>query len=373
METRKFDHCELPAGVRHRRKVPFRPAIACPPDTRPRLQRIKELDDELDRVILRGDDYLDLVTEAWSSNVHASTSIEGNPLPLEEVRRTTRNAFEGYVPSDAGPYRQEILNHAWLWVEPGAFETPWSLSLIQEIHKTLLTGVDETSQPGAFREGGEPSTVTGPEGQVWFHTAPGDQVEEELEELLRWLNHEGPAFDPLIAGAVFFHEFESIHPFEDGNGRTGRVLFHTYLQTNGLPNAHKCMIERGLTEDPALYYRILGWTDHAGSYTDLIDFFIDATLESYEAAVTRFSEKDLLTTGVEENAKRLLVQAKRHGDWFTVRDASKWVEGRSDATIRSYLRHWEQEGAIETRGRTSGKRYRFRNPLEGLLERLESQ
>jgi hypothetical protein len=132
-----------------------------------------------------------------------------------------------------------------------------------------------------------------------------------MEELLRWLHEEAPLYHPLIAGTLFFHEFESIHPFEDGNGRVGRVLFHGYLQNNGLENAHKCMIEPALTADKDLYYRILAHTDHTGSYTELVDFFVSRTLASYRDAVDRFRSLDLLTSRVDENKKRLLIQARR--------------------------------------------------------------
>jgi Fic family protein len=197
-------------------------------------------------------------------------------------------------------------------------------------------------------------------------------VKDELRELVRWLNEEASVLHPLVSAALFFHEFESIHPFEDGNGRTGRVLFHLYVQNNGLQNAHKCMLEPILTRDKDLYYRVLAWTDQENSYTELIDLFVDAALEAYEDAVARFSARDLLTAGVEENKKRVLVEAKRHGTWFSLADASGWVGGRSDATVRGYLQHWEATGALESQGNTSAKKYRFVNPIKIAVKKAQS-
>lgn len=325
---------------------------------------MNELDHRLHEFILGARDYFDLVTDAWAANFHASASMEGNPLTLDEAKKTTRRAAGGEVLEDLPPQYQEFVQHVLSWQMADRFSGPWSVERIQDVH-TLLTGpLGPGYLPGQLRTDEDRIQITGDDDTIWFEGAPGTHVHDELRELVRWLNEEAPVLHPLIAATLFFHEFESIHPFEDGNGRTGRVLFHLYVQNNGLQNSHKCMLEPILTRDKDLYYRVLAWTDQEGSYTELVDLFVDAALEAYEDAVARFSERDLLTAGVEENKKRVLVEAKRHGDWFSLADASGWVGGRSDATVRGYLQHWENTGALESRGKTSAKKYRFVNPIK---------
>jgi Fic family protein len=368
VDPAKFRHCLPPTGVRHRRKDPFRPIVRTSPGLRRRLQRIDELDHRLHEFILGAQDYFDLVTDAWAANFHASASMEGNPLSLEEAKKTTRRAAGGELLAGLQPHHQEFVQHVLSWHMGERFRGPWTVERIRVVHTLLTEPLGPGYLPGTLRSDPDRIQITGDDDTIWFEGAPGIHVQEELGELVRWLNEEAPVLHPLVAAALLFHEFESIHPFEDGNGRTGRVLFHLYIQNNGLPNSHKCMLEPVLTRDKDLYYRILAWTDEEESYTELIDLFVDAALEAYEDAVRRFSERDLLTAGVEENKKRILVEAKRHGKWFSLGEARGWVGGRSDATVRGYLQHWEGTGALESEGNTSAKKYRFRDPIQVAID-----
>lgn len=348
--------------------------VITPPHLRERLLEVTQFDQELERFILRRTDYFELVSDAWAANFHASTALEGNPLDLEEVRRSTKNSMRGEPVTDNDPHHQEIVQHVLSWASPDLFQRTWDVELVRKVHFLLTDGLDDAKYlPGRLRDDHDRVQITGKDGTVWFEGAPGVHVLDELTELLRWLRDEAPALHPLVAATVFFHEFESIHPFEDGNGRLGRVLFHAYLQVSGLENAHKCMIEPILTQDPDLYYRILAHADHTGSYTPLLDFVVDAALGAYEEAVTRFRERDLLTVGVDENRKRLLIQAKRRGDWFTVKDATEWVDGRGESSVRNYLLYWEQQGAVESTGTTRDRRFRFADPLRTLTEQAPKQ
>lgn len=357
VDHRKFEHCLAPMPVRHKRKVPFSPVVRTPPRLKERLQEISRLDQELDRLVLRPADYFELVADAYASNFHYSTRLEGNPLSLAEVKRITRNSLRQKQQKVHDGHRQEILNHVLVAAAPDAWRLPWKVAEIQGVHRVLLDGVDEEARPGEFRD--FRSAIEDEDGDASFITAPPEHIKEELEALCEWVNHQAQIFQPVVAGAILFHEFESIHPFADGNGRTGRVLFHAYLGEHGLPNAHLCMIEKELTADPELYYRILAWTDYTGSYSELIDFFTDAILLSYRKAIRRFSEKDLLSTNLDETAKRVVVQAKRHKDWFRVDDACRWVDGRTPDTVRRHLNALVTDGILEARGATKSKRYRY--------------
>src|SRR6266496_5285528 len=132
---------EIQYPIRHRRKVPFDPSIQVAADFSRKAMDLRRLDSELDRFILRAEDYLDLVVDSYTSNIHQSTKLEGNPLPLEEVRRLTRNSFEGIPHGPLSEPRQEILNHIVSWVRPEAFTLPWTMPKIQGVHQTLLRGV----------------------------------------------------------------------------------------------------------------------------------------------------------------------------------------------------------------------------------------
>ena len=72
--------------VRHKKKIPFNPIITINSETRSMINEIKLLDSELGKYLLSGQDYYDLVLDAYSSNIHWFTKIEGNRMTLEEVK-----------------------------------------------------------------------------------------------------------------------------------------------------------------------------------------------------------------------------------------------------------------------------------------------
>lgn len=358
----KYAHCVPRYPVRHRSKIPFGPTITVPLDFSDRALRLRRLDAELDRFILSAQDYRDLLGEAFASNIHYSTKIEGNPLTLEEVRRLTRNSLEGIPPpSRLSSPRQEILNHLSVWLDPKSFRRPWSVPFINSVHQFLLSEVEPDASPGSFRTTRAPITQNGRD--IVFAPAEPASIELELDSLLRWVNESSAAYFPVASASVLFHEFESIHPFRDGNGRTGRTLFHAYLQTGGLPNAKLCMIEKHLAGNPEVYYTLLSWTDQAGQYLEFLDFAMDAVIRAYEEAEALLRAKDLLSSDLDETAKRLLQKAKRHEAWFKVADASSWTDNRGDATIRKYLNELVARGALEAEGQTKARRYRFAHPF----------
>ncbi len=361
MDAANYDHLQPVYPVRHQAKVPFRPHIRAPSDLTAHLMEIQRLDDELDRHILSAQDYLDLASDAYGTNFHYSTRMEGNPLDLDEVRRITRESLRHTTrTSRQPPATQEIINHVLAASKP-ILEGPWNQNRILDLHRILMHDAEPRSNPGQYKTERNPITQ---EGDVVFAPARPEDVLAEMESLVTWVNEDAPTLHPLVAATVFFHEFESIHPFRDGNGRTGRMLFHGYLRTRGLRNSHLCKFEPYLTGEPELYYRLLSWTDFSGDYRPILDFFTNAVLRSYREAHAHLKERDLLSSGLDEHAKRLLIQAKTHGDWFTVSEATHWVDSIQDVTVRKHLNRLVDVGALEDNGKgTRGKRYRFASPF----------
>jgi len=366
----RYAHCVHPYPVRHRHKVPFRPKVTVPPSLGERASHVIALDRRLDRFVLTEPDYFRLVQEAVTSNLHISTQLEGNPLSLEQVKRLTRDSLQGRTPSSIEPAQREILNHLAVWFMPGELRIPWDLSSLQRVHASLMTGVDPGAMPGQLRS--KPSAVYSDKREELFITAPPEHVQTELEGLIDWVNRESQAMWPTVAAAVFFHEFESIHPFEEGNGRTGRVLFHAYLQNSGLANAYRCRVESELIRDPELYYLILGWTDYSESYTELVDYFSESLLRSYLNAVSVYRKKDV-TRKLDATELDLVRMAKDAPSWFTLKDAAKFVPGRSEQTIRNRLNELAEMQVLHSIGNTRARRYRFADPLADVRARMRKE
>jgi len=289
-------------------------------------------------------------------------------LTLNEVKRITRTSFAGQLQESPDGPTQEILNHILVLLYPELFQLPWDEQKVCAINQLLLMGTESRARTGEYRD--VESSIREGEAEV-FIPAPASHIAEEMRSLLLWVNRSSTPYDPMIGATLFFHEFESIHPFEDGNGRTGRSLFHIYLQCNGLTNSHLCKLDELLLKDKSQYYQVLMFTDLAArrkacQYTELIDYFTEKILASYEATVQDLSKKDLLGSDLDETARRILVKARVTGTWFTRGEASKWVQGLGEQTIGARLSELVEEGILEARGRTRARQFHFRDPMEEL-------
>lgn len=155
---------------------------------------------------------------------------------------------------------------------------PLSIPLILEIHRTLTEGTyDERrylvneERPGAFKKH---DYVTGKNEAG----SPPEEVEAELLELLEEVNGIGKQ-SPLKAGAYLHARFEHIHPFADGNGRTGRTILNYWLMINNYPPMIIYEADKGS------YYRALQLYDEQEDLAPLVVFFEEQTEKTWTRAM----------------------------------------------------------------------------------------
>ena len=359
----------IPRVIRRKPKAPFMPRIKIDPALRDRFKAIKEFDFEFQRFILKDEDYAKIIQEAYASNVHWSTKIEGNPLSEDEVRRITRESFSGSGSDVPNGPSQEVINHLAILVIPEAFSLPWGEGVFRRINHNLLRNTETKVEIGKYRTG--EGTILENDGTAVYYATPPEAISGQLDLLLDWINNYSAAYEPIVSATVLFHEFESIHPFADGNGRTGRTLFHLYLQLNGLQNSHLCKVDKQVLANKASYYQLLAYTDYSESYDELIDYMSDAILSSYRDTYEELKSKDLLSSGMDEIEQRILVMAKNRGDWFSPSTAYSWVDCRSEQTVRNHLNRMCDDNILEKKGHTNSVLFRFRNPLDGMKKAIE--
>jgi Uncharacterized conserved protein len=348
--------------VKHKRKVPFEPMIKLGTDYRTRINGIIDMDHRLDEVILTAGDYLDFVKDVCSSNIHWSTSIEGNPLTQEEVRRISTSFFKGKKSSERrdGP-TQEILNHLHSYIFADDFKMPWILNTIERTHGALTVGTGITGVPGKIRDHG--SVIADKDGFEYMIPCPHNSIEEELESLLSWL--ESSPYDPIVTATLFFHEFESIHPFTDGNGRTGRTLFQILLQELGLKNSKLCRLEEEILGSLGTYYDLLGYTDQTQDYRPLIMYISESLHIAYVKATIEFESKNVLKD-LDETSKTIAIRSKRES-WFTISDVVSWVS-IGEKRISQKLNELVEMDVLEKTGKTKSTKFKFRDPFAYLKE-----
>ena len=359
MDYSRFRMKEYP--VRHKRKVPFDPPIRLNLEYRKMLSEIRTLDRKLGDMILSGSDYLELVQDAYADNIHWSVKIEGNDLSLEEVKKLTTLFTEGKAEEvNQGPY-QEILNHLHSFFVENIFDLPWKMGHVLKAHSILMSGVIPQGAVGHMRT--SPSAVVGADGKEYFIACPPEHIEEEMRSLLEWLE-ESP-YDEIVTSVLFFHEFESIHPFSDGNGRTGRTLFQILLQELGLRSAGLCKFEQKLLRDRENYYSLLAYVDGTSEYYPLVMYVTEALLYAYREAVEVFEKKDVLKD-LDENSKVFAAKAKKQRS-FTLADAQSWIEPLGEQTVRSKLNELVEMGVLRKQGRTKGMKFEFNDPLRVVI------
>ena len=170
---------------------------------------------------------------------------------------------------------------------------PLSLRLIREMHAILLqSGRGAARQPGAFRRSQNWIGGTRP-GNALFVPPPPDRLDACLDALERFLHSDDAAFPPLIRAGLAHVQFETIHPFLEGNGRLGRLLVTLILCEAGVlrePILYLSLYLKSRRDD---YYRLLQEVRQAGTWETWMEFFLTGVAETAEQAVA--TARDLMT------------------------------------------------------------------------------
>jgi Fic family protein len=169
---------------------------------------------------------------------------------------------------------------------------PLSLRLLREVHGVLLgRGRGSRLTPGEFRRSQVWIGGTRP-GNAVFVPPPANEVDECLKHLERFLHDDPEPTPPLVKAGLAHAQFETIHPFLDGNGRVGRLLIALQLVTDGLLPQPLLYLSLYFKEHRQTYYDLLNAVRTRGDWETWLEFFADAVTHSATAAA--FSAKRLL-------------------------------------------------------------------------------
>jgi Fic family protein len=161
---------------------------------------------------------------------------------------------------------------------------PLSLRLLREMHEILLnSGRGAGKLPGEFRRSQNWIGGTRP-GNAMFVPAPPSRLDECLGAFERFLHTDDPAMPPLIRAGLAHVQFETIHPFLDGNGRLGRLLITLMLCNAGVlrePILYLSLFFKSRRHD---YYRLLQEVRYAGGWEAWMEFFLTGVAETAEQA-----------------------------------------------------------------------------------------
>jgi Fic family protein len=183
---------------------------------------------------------------------------------------------------------------------------PISMRLLNDAHRRLMDGVrGATKQPGEIRRSQNWIGGSRP-GNAVFVPPPPTRLPELLSALEKYI-HADDDLPPLIRAGLVHVQFETIHPYLDGNGRIGRLLISLLLQHWGLLRAPSLYLSLFLKRHRAEYYRRLDAVRKQGDWEGWTDFFLDGVATIADEAVT--SARDIFAIVGQDRARLLASDA----------------------------------------------------------------
>ncbi len=252
---------------------------------------------------------------------------------------------------------------------------PMSLRLIKEIHEVLLSGGRGSNKsPGAFRRSQNWIGGTRP-GNALFVPPPVDRLDECLFDFETFLHDE--TFPVLIKAGLSHLQFETIHPFLDGNGRVGRLLITLILCEAGLLDEPILYLSLYFKQNRKTYYDLLQEVRLHGTWESWLEFFLDGVYVSSKGAIntaerinTLFSNdlQKIATLGrARFSCEQVLEYMKRLPQVTVSMLANRLMI--TAPTARSALNHMTSLGVLkEVSGKLRHKVYVYRNYLDILEE-----
>lgn len=308
-----------------------------------------------------------------------SSQIEGTQSSFSDLLLFEAEEAPGVPRDDVEEVSHYVaaMNHA-LERLRGGF--PLSLRLIRETHGILLSGGRGANKmPGEFRTSQNWIGGSRPGNAAFVPPPPNDVI--ECMGLLEKFLHDDPVRTPLLIKAALAHvQFETIHPFLDGNGRVGRLLITLLLCADGALAQPLLYLSLYFKTHREAYYSLLQRVRSEGAWEDWLDFFLAGVIDTTEQA-TRSAQRILeLFRDDRERVGQIgraaasalrLHQALQEKVILSIPGAAKRL-GLSQPTVTASMRHLEQLGIVRERtGRRRNRTYVYDTYLKILEEGAE--
>ncbi|MFG0283804.1 MAG: Fic family protein [Phycisphaerales bacterium JB039] len=350
----------------------------------PRLARAEERFLLGAGVLIGGVSHLDkqgrdqITVEAMTEEAHATSEIEGEILSRDSVQSSIRRQL-GLAHDDrqASPAEQGVAEMM-VALYRGA-EPPLDHATICAWHTMLMRGRRDLRDIGRYRTHAEPMQVVSGPGyapKVHFEAPPSSRVPAEMDAFLEWFNDSGPAgpapLPALTRAGVAHLYFESIHPFEDGNGRLGRAISEKAL-AQGLGRPTLTALAATIPRRRRAYYAMLEAGNRRNEVTDWLAWFAGIALEAQQrtqAQVAFLIDKarllERLGGSLNERQRKVLLRMLRAGpDGFKGGlSAGNYVaiSRTSSATATRDLADLVAMGALQRTGERRYARYHLTIP-----------
>ena len=301
-----------------------------------------------------------------------SSQIEGTQSSLSDLLLFENEEISGVPNKDVVEVSNYVaaMEHGLKRIQGGF---PLSLRLIREMHEVLLNkGRGSSKQPGEFRRSQNWIGGTRP-GNAKFVPAPPEMVMDLLSSMEKFLHDEIATLPTLIKAALAHHQFETIHPFLDGNGRLGRLLITFILCVEGIMREPMLYLSLYFKTYRQAYYDHLQLVRETGDWEEWIQFFLKGVIETANQAIETAQKILKLFTEDRKNieaigkpsASTLIVHSylQKH----PITDAKKVVEHCTLTlpTANKSLHHLAELGIVrEVTGKMRNKIYAYQKYLD---------
>jgi Fic family protein len=326
------------------------------------IKRITELVAALNhqrfpRVIL-----VSMEKKARTLSSHSSTAIEGNRLPLTEVKRILKSS-----PKNLAASQKEVINYNRALIMLNRLiktRSDLALSLILKIHKQIMTGLIAAGRWGKLRT--EPVFVNDPQtGQPTFLPPDQQDVRRLIEDLLRYTKDNAGTIDPIILAGIFHKQFVIIHPFMDGNGRTARLATKILLTKLGVNTFNLFSFENFYNQNVTNYFQSVGVFGNYYDIKDSIDFtswleyFSDGIAAELIRVKTQLEAASAPLITTKPHYQIILNHIKKTG-FITNKEYAK-LTGRAKPTRNIDFNNLIKLGLIERKGKGRSVYYQIKS------------
>ncbi len=308
-----------------------------------------------------------------------SSQIEGTQSTLTDLLRFESEALAGAPFDDI----REVSNYvdAMFYGLDRVKDLPLSMRLIREMHARLLQGGrGGTLTPGEFRRTQNWIGGTRP-GNALFVPPPVNELTRAVGDLERFMHEDASRLPALVKAGLIHVQFETIHPFLDGNGRMGRLLVTLFLCVEGVLGLPLLYLSLYLKAHRADYYQLLQDVRERGAWHAWLEFFLEGIEET---ATQAFTAATRIVDLFKADRARIAAESHRAGSALRIHDvlqrhpfgtAGQLVRhtGLTAPTINATLADLARIGVVdEVTGRRRGRVFRYRGYVAILSEGTET-
>jgi len=301
----------------------------------------------------------ELARKAREISVYSSTNIEGNPLPLTDVKRILKSR-----PEDIRDTEREVLNYneALLWLNSQLIKKTFKLSNSQilTIHKKVVSKLLDKNKLGKFRDG--PVIVNDPRsGKTVFIPPDVKDMIPLMTALLDYVESNKGKVDLLVLSGIFHKQFAVIHPFIDGNGRVARLCTKALLSEMGLDTFYLFSFENYYNNNVAKYFEKVGEYGDYYEIKDKIDFtvwleyFTDGIIDELLRVRKQLIALPTPEAELKEHDQKIINYIKRHG--FINNKRYSQITDRAKATRSLDFKRLISLGIIKKRSKGKATYY----------------